>query len=126
MKRVVVAIVFVLAIIGGLIFTVDQQQTKNVTEITSEDLLEAGVPEKIVRETEKGHREYQVLMVVISVVLTAFGVFLVIKPEKAWELQHLLTVDGGEPTSFAIGGNRFAGILMILIALYIVYQAFFV
>lgn len=47
-------------------------------------------------------------------VLTAIGLFLLIKPELIWKIEHWLSVEGGEPSDFYIFGARAGGILMLI------------
>lgn len=52
---------------------------------------------------------------VIGVVaLVSLGLFLFWKPETAWELQHLFSVQGGEPTDFYLFATRASGVIFIL------------
>lgn len=122
MKRMIIAAVFFVAIIGGLIFVVDRNQQVNVTSVSSEDLLEAGIPKEIVEDMERSAHSYQITMVIAAAVMAVIGLFMICKPEKFWELQHLMTVEGGSPTSFGIGVNRFAGVICIVIAVILLYQ----
>jgi len=44
------------------------------------------------------------------------GIFSVIDPEKVWELEHILSTKGGEPTDFYIASTRLRGIFYIIAA----------
>lgn len=54
-------------------------------------------------------------VVPIAVVIIAVGVVYIAFPEKFWRLQHLLTVEGGEPTDFALSMNRGCGVFLVVI-----------
>ena len=53
-------------------------------------------------------------VVPIAVVIIAVGVVHVAFPEKVWRWKHRYTVDGGEPTDFALFTNRLSGVLLII------------
>ena len=55
-------------------------------------------------------------MIFTALVLLLLGIFFVAAPETVWELQHMFTVQGGEPTNFAIWSIRILGILYLILA----------
>ena len=50
-------------------------------------------------------------------VLFLIGLVAVIWPDKLWELEHFLTVKGGEPSEFYLGIRRVAGVFFMLAAI---------
>jgi hypothetical protein len=53
---------------------------------------------------------------VLGLLLLLLGVGMICYPEKFWRMQTALTVDGGEPTDFALFGNRASGVLFLIFA----------
>ena len=49
--------------------------------------------------------------------LLPWGFFMLLFPEQVWELQHIFTVQGGEPTDFYLITTRISGILCIIAAI---------
>ena len=45
------------------------------------------------------------------------GLFRLLFPEMAWELEHIFTVQGGGPTDFYLITTRISGGLCIVVAL---------
>lgn len=56
--------------------------------------------------------------------LSALGVFCLLKPETVWQFQHLWTVRGGEPTDNSIVGIRLSGIICIVAGIVCLAAAF--
>ncbi len=61
-------------------------------------------------------------MIFSALVLLLLGIFCVAAPETVWHLQHMFTVQNGEPTNFAIWCIRIAGIAYLILAVVIVVQ----
>lgn len=51
------------------------------------------------------------------VLLIGIGIFMVIKPDLCWKMDHFFTVKNGEPTEFYIGVTRLIGIFCVLVGL---------
>lgn len=51
------------------------------------------------------------------IVLAALGIFMLIKPELLWKLEHLFTVKGGEPSELYLALMRIGGAFFLLGAL---------
>lgn len=45
------------------------------------------------------------------------GLFMVLFPEYVWELQHMFTVRGGEPTDFYLITTRIGGGIFMFMAI---------
>lgn len=58
-----------------------------------------------------------IFIIIFPSILIALGLVGIIYPEKLWKLDHFLTVEGGEPTEFAIMMNFLGGIFVVLYGL---------
>lgn len=59
-------------------------------------------------------------MILLALLFLLLGIFFVAAPETVWELQHMFTVQNGEPTNFAIWCIRIAGVLYLIFAVVLV------
>ena len=60
-----------------------------------------------------------------GIVLILIGLLNIVFPEKIWRWQHLLTVEGGEPTDFALSTNRFGGGLLVALGVFFLWAVVF-
>lgn len=58
-----------------------------------------------------------VMLVIIYIVLFVASIFMIIKPEIMWKIEHFLTVKDGEPTDLYILITRLTGILFLFICI---------
>ena len=58
----------------------------------------------------------KILFIAVCLFMAGVGIFSVIDPEKVWEIQHILSTKGGEPTDFYIASTRLRGIIYIIAA----------
>ena len=66
-----------------------------------------------------------ILLILIDVLIIAFGVFSLIYPEKVLRISDIFRVkDGVEYTDFAIFMTRFSGVAMIIGGIVLVFLAF--
>ena len=61
--------------------------------------------------------ESNVIIVLILLLLSAFGVFLILFPELAWKFEHFLWVEGGEPSELYLSAHRMAGGLILFLVM---------
>jgi len=61
--------------------------------------------------------EANVVIVLILLLLSALGVFLILFPELAWKLEHFLWVEGGEPSELYLSVHRMAGGLILFLVM---------
>lgn len=47
--------------------------------------------------------------------LLVISIFMIIKPELFWKIDHILTVKNGEPTEFSIALIRVGGALILIL-----------
>ena len=59
---------------------------------------------------------YRLLIVVI-----ALGIFMVVKPDWCWKLEHFLDTKGGEPSDLYLAVTRVLGTAMIVIPLVVIF-----
>ena len=52
------------------------------------------------------------------IVLFGLSLLMIFKPEMLWELQHMFSVKGGEPTDFYLASTRIGGVVFLLIAVF--------
>lgn len=50
----------------------------------------------------------------VSVLLTALGVLMVVRPEWLWKLEHWLDTVGGEPSEWYLTISRVVGTLLMI------------
>ena len=55
----------------------------------------------------------------IGIIGLALGLFNIIYPEKVWQFNYFLSVKDGEPTDLALIMNRLAGIILIVLSLFV-------
>ena len=48
--------------------------------------------------------------------LLVLGLFMLLKPELLWKIEHFFSVKGGEPTDFYLAMMRVGGVFFALIA----------
>ena len=48
--------------------------------------------------------------------LLVLGLFMLLKPELLWKIEHFFSVKGGEPTDFYLAMMRVGGVFFTLIA----------
>ena len=66
-----------------------------------------------------------ILLILIDVLIIAFGVFSLIYPEKVLRISDIFRVkDGVEYTDFAIFMTRFSGVAMIIGGIILIFLAF--
>lgn len=56
------------------------------------------------------------LIIILSVILLGVGVFYIVTPQTLWYLEYGWRYKDAEPSDLAIGWNRFAGIVLIIVA----------
>lgn len=61
--------------------------------------------------------ESNVIIVLILVVLSVFGAFLILFPDLAWKFEHFLWVEGGEPSELYLSVHRTAGGLILFLVM---------
>ena len=59
------------------------------------------------------------------IAVLVLGVLMFCRPEWLWKLEHLFSVKGGEPTDFYLAKMRIAGVIFVLIAVFIAVQYVF-
>ena len=58
-----------------------------------------------------------ILSLALCTFLICLGWMNIIYPEIGWTFRHALSVDGGEPTRFALSSNRISGFLLVGLSL---------
>ncbi len=75
------------------------------------------LPEEAVKAMEDAQRTPLLLGIGAFLLFCAVGLFFLLKPDLVWEIQHLLSVDGGEPTEFYLICTRISGIILIIMGI---------
>ena len=57
--------------------------------------------------------------------LLPWGLFMLFFPEQVWELQHIFSVRGGEPTDFYLITTRVNGAILIIVSVVLGFLTFF-
>ena len=59
--------------------------------------------------------------ILISILFIIIGICSIIKPEIGWKVQHFMTVEGGEPTTFYLVFARIMGIVMVCVGVILLF-----
>ncbi len=88
-------------------------------DIDSNEGFELGLVNKVLQiyNNSKNLTKNLFIGILLSIAMVFLGTFNLIYPEKAWELQHILDVEGGYPTEFAINSNKFVGVTLCIMSI---------
>ena len=76
--------------------------------------IETGIlPDEAVQAFRNAQRVPLLLGVVTAFLMFIAGVFLFLKPDIVWGIQHRFTVENGEPTRFYLISTRITGLIFI-------------
>ena len=81
------------------------------------DIVVNGLPDEAVQAYLDAQRLPLSLGCLAFFLAFAAGVFLLLKPDFAWEIQHLFTVRDGKPTDLYLICARITGVLLMIVGI---------
>ena len=60
-------------------------------------------------------QNYDIGLSVLGIIAAfGFGLFMTLKPDIVWQIKHMFSVSGGEPTDFYLISTRIGGIVFMV------------
>ena len=86
--------------------------------------MAVGLPDELQSAYEAANRVPLGLGIFAFLVMCALGALCLLKPDIVWQVRHLWTVSGGEPTNYYLVTTRVVGVICIAVGVVCLAAAF--